>query len=226
MLSAFLGAFQDVLKPVFRRLMLLSALLTFLCWGVILWLCWKGLSFLELSQTQWITDTIHVLGFLTAFIASLFFLPALAGMMISFFTETFLKRLSKQKNGRVFKEIPFKTSLKISGKSAVKSMMNAGVFMPLCLLTGFIPVINLIPVGLYYMANGRVLGFEYFMSTAIGFLSEEKAYDLYRKNKKFLNRAGILIAFLMTLPIMNIMAPAVATAFMYRLFVMLEQKKK
>ncbi len=87
--------------------------------------------------------------------------------------------------------------------------------MPFYLLLIFLPPFNLI---LFYGVNGYLFGREYFEIVALRRQNPAAAKRLRRRYRGRLFLAGILIAVMMTIPIVNLFAPIVATGFMVHVF--------
>lgn len=215
MLSDFKNAFCEVFSGKLRPLMLKIALTTGGAWVLVLYVFWLVLGSFEVSSSAFLSKAVQILGFIGVLIGSLFFLPVLVSGIVGFFTESLVKSLN---NGS---KIPFKSpstaqSLKISGKSALKSLASGAVFFPLTLLLGLIPVLNFLPPIAYCFVNGRVLGYEYFYTAALCLTGEDKANALYAANRTHFDKAGAIIAALMMIPAVNVVAPLVASAFMQK----------
>jgi uncharacterized protein involved in cysteine biosynthesis len=87
--------------------------------------------------------------------------------------------------------------------------------LPFYLLLIFLPPFNLI---LFYGVNGYLFGREYFEIVALRRQNPADAKRLRRRYRGRLFLAGILIAVMMTIPIVNLFAPIVATGFMVHVF--------
>ena len=59
----------------------------------------------------------------------------------------------------------------------------------------------------FCLVNGYLLGREYFDMVALRHMSREAARKLREANKGYVWRPGALVAFLFTLPFVNIVAP-------------------
>lgn len=83
------------------------------------------------------------------------------------------------------------------------------------LLTPFLG--PLVPV-LFYGANGWLLGREFFQMAARRHLSDQAAADLRRAYAGRVLATGVAIAFLLTVPLVNIAVPVLAAAVFTHLF--------
>jgi CysZ protein len=78
-----------------------------------------------------------------------------------------------------------------------------------------IPGINLIA---FYLGNGYLLGREYFELAAMRHMPPDKAKQLRRANRVTVLLCGLIIAAIASVPILNLITPLFATAFMVRIF--------
>jgi uncharacterized protein involved in cysteine biosynthesis len=78
-----------------------------------------------------------------------------------------------------------------------------------------LPVLN--PF-VFYALNGYLFGREYYEIVALRRLDEKRAGDLRRRNSGRIFLAGVVIAFMLTVPLLNLIAPVIATAFMVHIF--------
>ena len=86
---------------------------------------------------------------------------------------------------------------------------------PLYLLLLFLPPFNLF---VFYLLNGYLLGREYFEIVAVRRLDMATAKRLRRTYRGRVFMAGVVIALLLTVPLVNLITPIVATAFMLHVF--------
>ena len=91
----------------------------------------------------------------------------------------------------------------------------------LALLLLLVPGINLM---VFFVANGYLLGREYFQFAALRFMSPSDADNLRHRNKGTVFVAGLVIAGFLTIPLLNLLTPLFAAAFMMHVFKKLEQK--
>ena len=70
----------------------------------------------------------------------------------------------------------------------------------------------------FYPANGYLLGREYFELVAARRANPELARALSRRNRLSLWAAGTVAALMLTVPLLNLVAPVIATAAMVHLF--------
>jgi uncharacterized protein involved in cysteine biosynthesis len=70
----------------------------------------------------------------------------------------------------------------------------------------------------FYGLNGYLLGREYFELVSLRHQDEKAARRLRKTNRSKVFLAGIVIAFFITVPIINLVVPILATAFMLHIF--------
>jgi CysZ protein len=75
----------------------------------------------------------------------------------------------------------------------------------------FIPPINLF---IYYLLNGYLVGREYFELVALRRMERGVARAMWRRYRLRLVLAGVIVVFLLSLPLVNLAAPVMAAAFM------------
>lgn len=77
-----------------------------------------------------------------------------------------------------------------------------------------VPLLNLV---LFYWLNGRLLGREYFLMVARRHQPLALAITLHQSHQGFLTIAGGLLAFISTIPVVNVLAPFWGIALMVHL---------
>lgn len=90
-----------------------------------------------------------------------------------------------------------------------------GVAIASLLLT---PLLGPFAPVLFYGANGWLLGREFFQAAARRHLPEAEATALRRANSVTVTWTGVMIAFLLTIPLVNIAVPMLAAASFTHLF--------
>ncbi len=218
MIQALKQAFSDVFRSNIRGLLWGTIFLTVLIFGILLFGFSELLSAWQMTDIPWLARLINVLGYFLFFLMALFMFPAAATFVAGFFIDSVVERLAAKAGKVHLRAVPLSESLKMSGVVALKGVLLSGLLMPLITLLGFVPLLNLVPPALFYILNGRLFGQEYFYAVAARYLDFPEAKALFEKDKAFWRRAGVIIAFLMTVPVVNMISPLVAVAFMRNLF--------
>lgn len=216
MISALSKAFAQFGDPRIRRVVWLSAglaILILIALAVGLWLAIGWLA----GLTGWL-DTLAewAAGIGVLFLAWLLF-PAAVGLTVGLFLESVADAVEARHYPRLPPVRPQSLREAISAgiKFAAIALALNLIALPFYLVLLFAPPFNLI---LFYALNGYLLGREYFETVALRRLDERQARALRRARGGQVFLAGVVIAFLLTVPFVNLVAPVVATAFMLHLF--------
>ncbi|MHA1599624.1 MAG: EI24 domain-containing protein [Alphaproteobacteria bacterium] len=230
MVSALSLAFRQIGDPAFRRVFVLSvaaALAVFL----VLWaLAWWGLAWSGEALSQWMLDTgsggfwtgilewlFGAAGIFAVLIASFILFPAIMVLAMSFLLEDVVAAVER----RHYPNLPPARAQPI-GEMVMGALAFAGItvalnllFLPVYLLLLFVPPLNLF---VFYLLNGYLLGREYFELVAVRRMDTAGAKRLRRSHRGRILLVGVVIAFLLTLPLVNLAMPIVATGFMLHIF--------
>ena len=157
----------------------------------------------------WLDRTFQVLGGLGTAIVAWFLFPSIVVAVSSIFLE----RVVDATEDRYYPSLPPPRPLPLtqSVPSALK-LLGASLLLNLVALPAyFVPLLNL-PVWL--AVNGYLVGREYAELVASRRLAPAMAARLRRDNRLVFWLAGAVIAFLLAVPILNLVAPVVGAAFM------------
>lgn len=194
----------------------------------ILWICiglalvvfiglWSGIGFV-LTHTSffewgWLETVIDVLGGLTTAVLTWFLFPGVVSAVVGLFLDQIADCVEK----RHYPELP-KTQGPPFSDSLVSSLKFLGIFVVLNI--AMLPFLFLGPIFpfIFYGVNGYLLSREYFELVAHRRISPDDALALRKANQYRLLGLGIAIAFLLTIPIINLVTPIIATAAMIHLF--------
>lgn len=222
MISAFLKAIGQLSDPAFRRVLVLGvvgALLAF----ILLNLCadWAIAQF-QLFATGWLDSAAKVLGGLGSFLLTLLLFPAVASIIISFLLDDIARAVEARHYPELppARERPFIEDLSTTARFAGKLILVNLLALPLYLLLMWLGI----GVVLYYLLNGYLVGREYWELVALRRLSPEEATGLRRRRRLYLWVVGAGFTFLLSLPLVNLLAPLLATATMVHVFQTLRRK--
>jgi CysZ protein len=212
MLDAAALALRDILSPPFRAVLVKSLALTLalliLLWAAVEWLVAHYVT----TPWGWLDAALDILsgvglvvalGFLVAPVAALFaglFLDDVAAVVEA-------THYPADPPGR---PQPFLLSLVTAVKFLGIVLLVNAVALPLVLIVGFGYLI-------FLGANAYLLGREYFELAALRHHEEGAMLRLRRLNAGTIFGAGLLIALFLMIPIVNILGPLFATAFMVHL---------
>ena len=69
----------------------------------------------------------------------------------------------------------------------------------------------------FYLVNGLLLGREYYGLVTIGYVANKERRAVYKENRLQVYLAGLFIAFMMTIPFINLIAPVLGSVMMAHL---------
>jgi len=222
MFSAFTKSFAQLPHPTFRKVILMGifgALLTF----AILWGSVTGFLFdVVLINIPWVDTAVDWLGSIATVVIVWLLFPAVASVIIGFLLEDIAEAVEKKH----YPDLPPADSIPW-GETLVEALKFASIMILLNILALPIyllfPAINLL---VFYGLNGYLISREYFELVAQRRVGLKKAKALRKAYQGKLLIAGALTAFLLTIPLVNLIAPVVGTAAMVHLFHRWRQEPK
>ena len=230
MISALAKAVAQMGDPAFRSVFLRSIWLSVGAFVVLWALAWLALGWVGEDLAAWMAARYPDSGWVTALewaygaagvagvlVASLFLFPAvMAGVM-----SILLDEVAAAVERKHYPNLPAARSQPI-GEAAVAALAFAGIALalnllalPVYLVLLFLPPFNLF---VFYLLNGYLLGREYFELVAVRRTDMAAVKRLRRAYRGRVFLAGVVIAFLLTLPLINLVMPIVATGFMLHVF--------
>jgi CysZ protein len=139
----------------------------------------------------------------------------LMGPISSLIAALFLDEVAEEVERRSFPADPVGRPLPIA-----QSLVLSVKFFGLILLVNFVALLLLLIPGVnliaFFVANGYLLGREYFELAAMRYRSAEAAKALRRENSMRVFLAGLAIAGVVIVPFLNLITPIFATALMVR----------
>jgi uncharacterized protein involved in cysteine biosynthesis len=216
-ISALFKAFSQFGDPRIRRVVWLSAglaLAVLVGLAVAIWIAVDQFSGIE---TGWLATVVDfATGFGVVILAWLLF-PAAIGLTVGLFLED----VADAVEARHYPGLPavraqsVREAIGAGLKFAAVALALNLIALPFYLLLIWVPFLS--PI-LFYSLNGYLLGREYFEAVALRRLDDRQARLLRRARGGQVFLAGVIIAFLLTVPFVNLVAPVIATGFMLHLF--------
>jgi CysZ protein len=209
MLEAATLAVRDILSPPFRGVLIRAVGLT-LALLVALWLTLQWLVVHFVATPWWWLDTlIDVLAGVGLLVGLGFLAAPVAALFIGLFVDDVAEAVEQMhyRSDPSGRPLPpgraFVDAFKFFG---IVVLVNA-LALPLVFLLGFGVLILL-------AANGYLLGREYFELVAMRHHERPVVRRLRSKYPLRIFAAGLLVAAVLAIPIVNILGPLFATAFM------------
>lgn len=213
-LKAALMALRQLSDPAFRRVLLRALLLTLGLLAAFGALAWWGLGALAAVDIGWLDLVVELLLALGLIIGAVFLIFPVAALLIGLFLDEVAERVE----ARHYPGDPPGRELSW-GKSLTTALRFALVVIGVNIL--LLPLYFLLPgvnVMVFYLANGYLLGREYFELVAYRHLPAAEVHHLRRRARARLLLAGLIIAVPLSVPIVNLLVPLFATAFMVHVF--------
>ena len=213
MFTAFFKAFRQIWDPASRRAIWIS-LITALAVLVCLWVA-VGISLagIQLFETWWIDLIADLLGGAATVVLTWCMFPAVVSAVMCLL----LDGIAEAVEASHYAHLP-----PASGQSLARVLPAVIRFLAVMVLVNlgllfflvFPPVFPFV----FYAANGYLLGREYFELVALRRVGGMEALAIRKTHRGRLVVAGTVIAMLLTVPVVNLLAPIVATAVMVHLF--------
>ncbi|MBS7544379.1 sulfate transporter family protein [Ancylobacter oerskovii] len=212
MLQDAVAAFGRTFSPGYRRVLIRSVLIALgLLAALGIGAHW-ALTYFVTLQWGWAELTLDILAAVGILIGAIFLVPPVTSLVAGLFLDEVAERAEVEDfpadpPGRA---LPFARSLAMTLKFfGVMLVVN---LIALALL--LVPGVNLV---VFYIANGYLLGREYFQLAAMRFRGEAEAAEMRRRHGLSIFLAGLIIAAMVSVPILNLATPVFATLFMVRL---------
>ena len=212
MLSAAGQAFQELFTPPFRAVLwkcvgftiaLLALLIAAIVWSFGYFAAWP----------DWIETAIQWLGGLALVVGSTFLIPPVTSLIAGLYLDDIAAVVEREHfpSDPPGRELPALQSIGLAAKFfIVVLLVNIAALLLL-----LVPVVNLVA---FYIGNGYLLGREYFELAAMRHLAPAEARRLRKANRLTVFLSGLIIAGLASVPILNLVTPLFATAFMVRIY--------
>ena len=141
----------------------------------------------------------------------IFLVPPTTSLVAGFFLDDMAAIVERtiDPNAPTGRPIPLAPSVAIGVRFAVLSVLVNATVLALTIFTG---------VGLvaFFILNGYLLGREYFELAAMRRVSGAEARLLFQRNLPMVYFAGLVISGFVAVPVLNLLTPLFATAFMIR----------
>lgn len=213
-LSAFSRAFSQLPDPAFRSVLLRGLAMTLVLFIALYAIADYGVGYIEVADNGWFLNALARVAAMGTFLVILLLLfPAIA----SFFIAWFLDDIAEAVERRYYPADPPGRSSPLGPSLAVAFRFTVILIVLNVLLLVFLIFPPIYPL-VYYVVNGYLLSREYFELVSLRHNDPKTIRALRRSGSTRLVTAGIGIALLMTIPLVNLVAPLVATAVMVHLF--------
>ena len=178
---------------------------------------WAGIGALltmtALFEIGWLETAVDLLGGLATLVLTWFLFPGVISAVIGLFLED----IAAAVEARHYPDLPEAQGLPPM-KAALVCVRYLGAVIVLNVLALFFLIFPPVFPFVFYGVNGYLLSREYFELVALRRMGPVEARALRKANGGRLFVAGVIITLLLTVPVINLLAPVVATAAMVHLF--------
>ena len=213
MLAAAWHALNDLPTPRFRSTLWKMLALTLLLLG----LAWLGLQalvvhFAAWPSQPWIETSVAIVSGFGFIIGLAFLIGPVSALMAGLFSDDVAAEVERLH----YPEDPPGTPLSL-GESVIGTLgFTATTILVnlVCLVLLLVPGVNLVA---FFLGNGYLLGREFFEAAAARFGGVVRARQLRKDNAGLVLVGGFVIALFLAIPIVNLLTPLFAMAFMTHL---------
>ena len=213
MFSAISKAVGQLGDPAFRSVLIKALALTAGIFILVGFGAAEAFSLVPEFEYGWVNTVISFLAGLGFLLGGFSLFPLVISALIGLFLDDISDAVEKEyyPNDKPAHDVPLLSSIWDAVKFLALVIACNIIVLPLY----FIPVINLF---VYYLLNGYLISREYFQMVAVRHHDMDEVSRLRKTNASELFLMGIVIAFALTIPILNLVAPIIATAAMVHLY--------
>lgn len=210
---------QQLSDPALKKVFGQGVLFTFLLYALVhsgLWLLFQQQQALE----GWLGTLVGFLGGMAAAVLSIYLFPAVSGFVLSFLLEDVVKAVEARHYPHLSQ--PRIVGLRESLGLALRFMLIIILLNTLALPLYLIPGLNIV---CFYLLNGYILGREYFELVALRRLSYPEVKEWRWRNRSLLLGIGVVVAFLLTIPLLNLTIPVLTAVYMTHVLEILRSRQ-
>jgi len=213
MLTAAVRALSILTERLCWRVVRRGILITAGVFAVLIAGVWWILAEVTVFKIGWLDNALDILGGLSALVLTWLLFPAVATLMMTLYLEKIFAAVES----RHYPGLPPTRAQPLSESFAIAVRLTAVlvvinlIALPVYLIPGLGPVAA-------YPLNAYLLGREYFELAAIRRLDGRAVHRVRINNRVRIIGAGLLIALLFSVPVLNLLAPVVSAAFMLHVF--------
>ena len=184
--------------------------------ALVLALAWLGLDHLAAaalaSSPAWVRIPVSILTGAGLLFGAAYLLAPVSALVAGFYADELAALVEQELDPRALgRALPFKLAMGVGLRFAGLAVVVNAVALLLLLIPG----VNLVA---FLGANGYLLGRAYFELAALRHRSVDQARALYRRHAGRIFLCGLWIAVLLSIPVVNLLTPLFAVAFMVRVY--------
>ncbi len=213
MISAVSKSIAQLSDPAFRSVIVKSLIAAIIAQIVAFIIIFQLTGLIPTTDWDWVNSVIEVMSGVGAFVIALLLFPLAMSAVIGILLDDIADAVEAKHYPQdpISRDIPLWSSV----YDAIKFFGVIILFNLLVLPLYLIPVINLF---VYYLLNGYLLSREFFQQVAVRHHDMKTVNKLRKIGNMEVFLTGVAIAFCMTIPILNLIVPIIATATMVHLY--------
>jgi uncharacterized protein involved in cysteine biosynthesis len=219
MIGALLRAIAQLDDPRFRSVAWLTLGVSIATGTALLGASWAALLFTHKFELGWLEIATDIAGGFAALLLAWVLFP----IVVSVVATLWFERAARAVEARHYPDLGPARTLTLA-EQVVPPLRLAlfGIVLNLIALTIFwvIPVY----VFVFYGLNGYLVGREYFELVALRRMPWREARELHRRHRVSVLIAGVAIAGMLSIPLVNWITPVIAVAFMLHVFERLRRR--
>jgi CysZ protein len=212
MISGLFKALAQMNDPKLRRVLMASIGWAFVLHAALYAVLGMALQHLPTLGVDWLDTALRLLGGLGAFLASLWLFPAVVSVILGFYLEQVVEAVES----RHYPGLP-RPRPQAMTESVATALRFAAVAVGLNILALPLYLIPLVNVGIFLLLNGYLLGREYFELVAARRLAPLAMRRGRVRHRGRLLALGLVSAALLLVPLVNLLVPILACAWMVHL---------
>lgn len=221
MLAAASRAFSQIVSPPFRQVLIRSVGLTLLMLAAVWAALYGTFTHFVVVENAWLQTALDVLTGLGLFVGLGFLVAPVTSLFAGLFLDEIAAEVERvhypgDPPGRPMPLVP-------SLLSAIRFTLLVVAVNLLVLVLILLPGINVMA---FFIANAYLLGREYFEMIAHRFHDPDGVRVLREEAGTRIFLAGLVIAAVLAIPILNLLTPLFATAFMVHIYKDLRVKRR
>ncbi|MDP6567826.1 MAG: EI24 domain-containing protein [Alphaproteobacteria bacterium] len=217
LIKAFRRTLAQLPEPAFRTVVYKSVLLTLVIFAALTAVFVWARPDVTIFEWQWLNDVAEVGGTLAFFAVLVLAFSTLATLIGGIFLDVVAEAVEQRyyAGDPPGRSADFSQTFVLSLRFIAVTLLLNLVVLPVYLIALFFPPLFAF---IFYGLNGYLLSREYFELVSIRHMDAKSARQLRKANRFSVFPAGVVIAFFVTIPVVNLFVPILATAFMLHIF--------
>jgi CysZ protein len=217
MIRIFTNAVLQLKDPKVIRLVFISIGITVLVYVALFVSLGWVLRSTAIAELPWVETLLDLGAGVAAGVLAWFLFPGVVTGILGVMLEAVVAAVESRHYAHLgpARQTPLAETLASSAKLIGTTVGLNLVLLPLYLVLVFLPPLNLV---LFYFVNGRLLGREFFEAVALRRFDATAVAQLRQTHRWQIVGAGAITTALLTVPVINLVAPVIGAVAMVHLF--------